>query len=35
MQLAIENYILDQLQQLISFQQDIGSVAEIIDDIAE
>lgn len=35
MQLAIENYILDQLQQLISFQQDIGSVAGIIDDIAE
>ncbi|RYD06693.1 hypothetical protein N752_03190 [Desulforamulus aquiferis] len=35
MQLAIENYILDQLQQLVSFQQDIGSVAEIIHDIAE
>lgn len=35
MQLAIENYILDQLQQLIAFQQDIGAVAEIIDDIAE
>ncbi|MEG6520579.1 globin-coupled sensor protein [Desulfotomaculum sp. 1211_IL3151] len=35
MQLAIETYILDQLQQLISFQKDIGSVAEIIDDIAE
>ncbi|MBM7855513.1 hypothetical protein JOC37_001910 [Desulfohalotomaculum tongense] len=34
MQLAIENYILDQLQQLIAFQKEIGSVAEIIDDIA-
>lgn len=35
MQLAIESYMLDQLQQLISLQQDIGSVAEIIQDISE
>ncbi|WP_341474069.1 globin-coupled sensor protein [Desulfofundulus thermobenzoicus] len=35
MQLAIENYITDQLQQLISFQKNIGSVAEVIAEIAE
>jgi len=34
MQLAIENYILDQLQQLTIFQKDIGAVANVIEDIA-
>lgn len=34
MQLAIENYILDQLQQLTIFQKDIGAVAHVIEDIA-
>lgn len=35
MQLAIENYILDQLQQLTTFQKDIGAVANVIEDIAD
>lgn len=34
MQLAIENYILDQLNQLTVYQKDIAAVAEVIDDIA-
>jgi hypothetical protein len=34
MQLAIENYILDQLQHLTTFQKDIGAVANVIEDIA-
>ncbi|WP_277998942.1 globin-coupled sensor protein [Moorella sulfitireducens (nom. illeg.)] len=35
MQLAIENYIVDQLQHLTRFQDEIAAVAGIIDDIAE
>ncbi|GBF32223.1 methyl-accepting chemotaxis sensory transducer [Desulfocucumis palustris] len=35
MQLAIENYITDQLQQLLTFGQDIGLVAKVIEEIAE
>lgn len=35
MQLAIENYIIDQLQQLGHFQDEIAAVAKIIGDIAE
>lgn len=35
MQLAIDNYIVDQLQQLGHFQDEIAAVAKIIGDIAE
>ena len=34
MQLAIENYITDQLSHLVSFSKDIGAVAEVIKEIA-
>lgn len=34
MQLAVENYITDQLAQLVSFSKDIGAVAEVIKEIA-
>ena len=35
MQLAVENYITDQLQQQVSFSNNIGMVANVIGDIAD
>ncbi|HHU33127.1 MAG: protoglobin domain-containing protein [Zhaonellaceae bacterium] len=35
MQLAMESYIGDQLKQLVAFSQDIGMVANVIEEIAE